>query len=659
MSPLNQLALRLKALRQLGLRQTGLFAWHRFCLRAGIYQRATHIPPATPAGLEINHQLLALPEPDELRDMPGYQLDSLLESAEEILGGNVRLFGGPPVPIQLASPPPVVHWTTLERLGFHQQGIDIKLAWEPARFGWACTLARAYHLAGDERYARTFWEAVENFWSANPPYLGWHWTSAQEVALRLIAWTFCWAIFQRSPETTPERRLAFLQSIAAHAARLPVTLAYARAQHNNHLLSEAAGLYTAGLLLPDHPQAKRWRELGWCWFNRALLEQVTPEGVYSQHSVSYHRLVLQLALWVQSLLSPHAQSFPPAVAARLAAATRWLLALVDPESGRLPNLGPNDGAYLLPLSNYPADDYRPVLQAAAAAFLGTRPFPPGPCNELGIWHGLPLPTTMHPSIPTPAPQSPPHILRSPDRRTRVYLRAARFTGRPGHADQLHLDLWYRGLNLALDAGTYSYNATPPWDNSLTHTAVHNTLTINGQDQMTIAGRFLYLDWAQAEFLGCTRAPDGAWERLTARHDGYRGLGIIHQRAVTLWQAGQVVVDDDLLPYSTSAKPGEVTARLHWLLPDSVWQLENFSDPPSFLLTLERQHGPVTLRITADYTLETAFIYRAGLCLAGEGDEQPTWGWHSPTYNVKLPALSFSVTTRAHPPFRLTSTWELP
>ena len=33
-------------------------------------------------------------------------------------------------------------------------------------------------------------------------------------------------------------------------------------------------------------------------------------------------------------------------------------------------------------------------------------------------------------------------------------------------DQLHLDLWWRGLNIAQDAGTYLYNADPPWDNPL-------------------------------------------------------------------------------------------------------------------------------------------------------------------------------------------------
>ncbi len=107
-----------------------------------------------------------------------------------------------------------------------------------------------------------------------------------------------------------------------------------------------------------------------------------------------------------------------------------------------------------------------------------------------------------------------------------------FTSRPGHADQLHLDLWWRGYNLAQDAGTNHYNDPPPWNNVLRRTGVHNTISVDGLDQMTLAGRFLWLDWAQARLIDHARSNDLAWERLTAQHDGYRRLGVIHQRSVT-------------------------------------------------------------------------------------------------------------------------------
>jgi hypothetical protein len=77
------------------------------------------------------------------------------------------------------------------------------------------------------------------------------------------------------------------ETIAAHAARIPPTLAYARAQNNNHLLTEAVGLYTAGAALAEHPRADYWRDLGWRWLNAALQSQIDGDGTYIQHSTNY------------------------------------------------------------------------------------------------------------------------------------------------------------------------------------------------------------------------------------------------------------------------------------------------------------------------------------------------------------------------------------
>ena len=65
--------------------------------------------------------------------------------------------------------------------------MDLKFIWEPARFGWAFSLGRAYHLTRREKYAEAFWKYFERFDSGNPPYLGPHWMNGQEVAIRLMA----------------------------------------------------------------------------------------------------------------------------------------------------------------------------------------------------------------------------------------------------------------------------------------------------------------------------------------------------------------------------------------------------------------------------------------------------------------------------------------
>ena len=134
----------------------------------------------------------------------------------------------------------------------------------------------------------------------------------------------------------PARRQRLLASIVEHAQRIPPTILYARAQNNNHLITEAVGLYTAGCLLLDHPQSARWRKLGWRWFTWAILHQIDPDGTYVQQSTNYHRLMLEAALWFFAQARQADQPLPAPVQQRLAVATRWLYAYFDKISGFVP-----------------------------------------------------------------------------------------------------------------------------------------------------------------------------------------------------------------------------------------------------------------------------------------------------------------------------------
>ena len=659
-TPFTRLQLAFKALQQLGPSQSALYALYQLGLRTGHYRRLTPSFSAARGSAGTIHPALSTacwPQEHGPFTPP-------IAEADEILSGKVRLFGGAPVPLALTQPAPLPHWTACEKT---PPGEDIKFTWEPARFGWAFILGRAYHFTHDERYPAAFWQFAETFLEANPPNLGPHWSSAQEVALRLLAFTFAAQVFGPSAHSSPARLARLGGAIAAHAERIPPTLVYARAQNNNHLISEAVGLYTAAAALPEHPSAPRWRRLGWKWLNHALQTQISPDGAYAQQSANYHRLVLQAALWAASVqaASFSDQPFPEPTRQRLAAATRWLLSLADQQSGGLPNLGPNDGAYIFPLSSLPFADYRPILQAAAQVFLGQRPFPSGPWDEMAHWLSA-APQADHPANHTPSKTGTPCVIHAA--RSWAYLRSAHFTSRPGHADQLHVDLWWRGINIAQDPGTYRYNAPAPWDNTLAQACVHNTITIDNLDQMTRAGRFLYLDWAQAEHSAQESAPDGTWQRAAARHNGYRRLGLIHQRTLTA-QAGDCwQILDQVLPASSAGgqEQRRHTIRLHWLLPDWQWDIED--QPQHTLLRILSPHGWVNVTVEipnrpdlksgAHPTLSTSLMH-AGSLLHGPGPASPIQGWTSPTYGDKIPALAFIIDLVAPAPISILTSFSFP
>jgi hypothetical protein len=664
---LNQAGIAFKAVRQLGLRQVGLYAFYRLALQTGWLANKTRVDVVRalhhPSTAFTLYPLLPLPDPHEVRLLLGHQgLASLLAEADEIVKGSVRLFGGEPVSLDLAHSSSSLSWVAYAtgRASYPVQ--DVKFLWEPARFGWAFTLGRAYLLSEDERYVAAFWRHVSLFLNAHPPNRGLNWVSAQEVALRILAFVWAAQVFAASPHTTSDQLADLGAAIAAHAARIPATHSYSRAQNNNHLLSEAVGLLTAGLALRNHPQSPTWIDLGCQWLQRSLLEQISPGGTYTQHSTSYHRLMLQLALWAYCITRSEPSPFTTPLLERLSAATSWLLALLDEPSGRVPNLGPNDGANILPLTICPHSDYRPVLQAASIAFLGGPCLSSGDWDEMSMWLGLH--TSQHANTEPLRIESDNTslVLRNPTSTSWAYLRCARFTSRPGHADQLHLDLWWRGLNIAQDAGTYLYNAPPPWNNALTHTAVHNTVTVDDNEQMQHADKFLYLDWAQALVTNREHDQAGHLECITAQHDGYEHSGLIHQRTVTTSPDGSWQIDDHLKP-ATHPLEKHFCLRLHWLVPDWPWEAIELPDD-GCRIDLTSPFGYIRLHMgitgsPPSVLIKGLRIVRAGQVLFGHQAVTPTWGWASPTYGVKQPALSLSFEVEAALPLNLTSQWYLP
>jgi len=275
-----------KALFQLGLEPLALNSLYKLGLWTGYYNRTEKKEFKDSQSISTFHSLFSLPSRDELIQTLGNNgKATLISEANEIIGGKFRMFGGEAVPLQLTFNESLHHWADYEtgkvpipnsQFPIH----DIKFLWEPARFGWAFTLGRAYHITQDEKYAEAFWKYFEQFTDGNPPYRGPHWMNGQEVAIRLMSLMWAAQVFQTASATSAERREHLIRSITHHAARIPLTLIYARSQNNNHLVTESAALFTAGVAL-DQP---RWRGLGWSWLNQALRIQISSYGEYIQHS---------------------------------------------------------------------------------------------------------------------------------------------------------------------------------------------------------------------------------------------------------------------------------------------------------------------------------------------------------------------------------------
>src|SRR5579863_9105565 len=504
---------------------------------------------------------------------------AILAQAESILAGKVPFFGQlsfasgfPPRwfqnPVTGQRVSPLQSWTQM-RFASTVYG-DLKFILEPSRFLFVFPLVRAYALSGDERYPLAFWSAIEDWVRQSPPMVGPLWICGQECSLRIVLLSFALHGFIHSPSTTNDRVARLVSMIAAHAWRTAQTLGYARSQRSNHLISEAVGLWTAGILYPELREAQVWQNLGTHLLQEAVLDQITPDGVSHQHSFNYQRMVLHLLLWTLRLAEIHDAPLHEDIRTRTQSAFDFMRAWVDAVSGFAPNYGSDDGSLILPLALGSYHDFRPLLQLGASVL--NRPgLDPGSWDEAALWFGKkPAAVKLVKEDKLALPSAETGYFRLGDESSWALIRAGQYTRRPFQADQLHVDLWWQGINLARDAGTYLYNGPPPWNNGLAGTAVHNTVSVDRRDQMRRAGRFLWVDWAQASGRLFSATGQGCADRFEGEHDGYKRFGVKHRRTVQ-WMpdAGWIIVDD-------LEGTGVHDARLHWLMADLPYEI---SDSP--------------------------------------------------------------------------------
>lgn len=531
-------------------------------------------------------------------------------------------------PFAGVSPFPRRHWSRVNEFG----DSDIKLVWETSRFGFVYTLVRAYWRTGDERYVEWFWQLVTDWMAHNLPNRGVNWKCGQEISLRVMACCFGLYGFLGSEATCADRVWALVQLLAASGQRIEANLPYALSQRNNHGISEGMGLWTLGTLFPELEAADRWEARGRDVLESLAQRLIYEDGSFSQHSVNYHRLMLHDYLWCVRLAEIQGRPFSAQLKQRIALAGNWLCQLQVGNDGQVPMYGQVDGALILPLNNCDFQDFRPVIQTAFVLTTGERFFDRGPWDEDLLWLFGPeaLVTVLNPSEQQDlsAKEGGYYTIRTED--SVVFTRCGALKDRPAQADMLHVDLWYRGYPVAIDAGTYSYHASPPWNNSLAETQYHNCVTVDGLAQMKRASRFLWLPWVGGKVKAWEKSADGAWVYWQGSHNGYvrSPSPVRYRRGIARLGASSWLVVDDLQSH------GPHEYRLHWLLAD--WPFIQEKEDHLVLRTPAGDYH-VYFGVMGVETVVSSLV---------RADKDSPRGWHAPYYFLRCPALSVDSTVVA-------------
>ena len=384
------------------------------------------------------------------------------------------------------------HWTRVPN--FSDVG-DIKNIWEASRFNWAPVLAVGYVISSDEKYLNQLNNWCRDWTINNQPNIGVNWKCGQETSIRVL--NLLLALIITGQDKYPSSSVA--DFIYLHLKRVKSNILYAVAQDNNHAVSEAAALYIGGSWLETvdrqkYPAAVTYSRFGEKWLENRVGKLIMNDGSFTQHSIVYHRMVLDILSLVEYFRHYFKlHEFSAHFYGKVTSAINWYAAFIDPKTGGAPNLGANDGTILFDLFSTNYRDFKPSLNFVSAIY--------GCKVSSGLRAEHPLMEVLR--IPEPAFHQDENSLQvfkeggycklAGDNST-AFLRLPSYRFRPSHADALHVDIWQNGINWIRDAGSYSYALPLNLQDKYSGTNGHSTIQFDHRNQMPRISRFLFGRW---------------------------------------------------------------------------------------------------------------------------------------------------------------------
>jgi hypothetical protein len=388
-------------------------------------------------------------------------------------------------------------WFKVKYLDFEEVG-DSKLTWELNRHQHFVTLAKAYWLTGDDKFAREIVGQWTHWHRENPYPIGMNWASSLEVAFRSLSWIWTFFLLRECPLFTAELRQQWRCALRLNGRHIETYLS-TYFSPNTHLLGEAAALFFLGTLFPNLRPAKKWREQGWEILVHGATTQVYEDGFYFEQSTYYHLYALDIFLHARILAGINGVSIPPEfdqILQRMLNALRLL-----GRAGVTPRIGDDDGGRLFDSRRNRQEHLLDPLATGAVLYgKGDFKFVAAAPREETLWllgaKGLDEFESLsgvEPSQDSAAlARSGFYLMADPESAQQLLIDAGPCgsgNGGHGHADSLSVCLIRDGRNLLMDPGTFEYVGDSGERARLRGTSAHNTMQVDGQDQAEAAGLF--------------------------------------------------------------------------------------------------------------------------------------------------------------------------
>jgi hypothetical protein len=429
---------------------------------------------------------------------------------------------------------------------------DCKVTWELNRHQRLVTLAKAYRLTDDPRYADEALQQWRHWLAENPYAVGINWASSLEVAFRSLSWMWMYYLLEGTPALPREFRQEWLRAQALNGRHIGHYLS-TYFSPNTHLLGEAVALLFLGMLCPEFARAEKWKALGWEIVLQEARRQVRPDGFHFEQSTYYHVYAIDFFLHAAVLAGLNDFAIPNEFEKTLGKMLDALLLLG--RSGPPVRLGDDDGGRLFdPTRNRSEHLLDPLSTGAVLFHRGDFKAGAGQLREETIWLLGEQGVTEWDRLQAQAPAMASAALQSAG----LYLLTAQtpasqlvinagspgdLRGGHGHADALSVCVQSQGHVLLIDPGTFEYVGDGRERDLFRGTGMHNTLRVDGASQSEPGGPFA---WKQLAHVSQERWITGeTFDLFVGSQDGYSRLAfpVTHRRWIFSLKAGFFLVRD--------------------------------------------------------------------------------------------------------------------
>jgi hypothetical protein len=524
-----------------------------------------------------------------------------------------------------------------KRLDFRDSPANPKTIWEVNRCQELPVLAAASLVSGDRRYEEAAASMLLHWLEHQVPGRGIAWANGFEAGIRAISLALAYDALAARRDLADRLREPVIGSLWEHARwieRDPSTHSSA----NNHRVGELVGLLAVARLAPELPEAERWTSAALDALRREASVQILPDGSGAEQSFAYTRFVLDLLLVAVALLDATGCNPPDEVLGALERAGHALWAqLGRPEEGD-PTYGDNDDGRAVRLDGLQSRSGRGVAASICARTGSTfartvaERLDPAACWMFGVEGRDRFDRAAPVELPGSVLLESAGLAVLRRGRSRVTVDAGPLgylsLAAHGHADALAVTLSADGADLVVDPGSGTYfGRAAAIRNAFRGTGFHATVLVDGKDQSSSGGPFLWSRHAASWF----HRVDLAHCVVIAEHDGYLAdaAPVRHRRAVLVLESGDVLVYDRL------DGVGEHTASVRWPLHESL-SAEAVAPHEA------RAQGPARTGLC----VRTAATSRGSMSVA-HGQRHPFEGWSSPCLEELTPAplVKWDVTFR--------------